>query len=82
MTLVPAYGRDYTSKAKLEADLLAGKDFRICDISHPDNGRYVNLPQLVEAGIKSVTVRYKRLASVTVIDVRKLVAKAALAKML
>lgn len=41
--IVPAYGRDYRSKAQLLADWAAGKDFRIADMSHPNDGAYVNV---------------------------------------
>lgn len=44
----PAYGRDYKSLAAAKADWEADKDFRINDISHPDDGRYVNKPQVPE----------------------------------
>ena len=50
--LTPAYGRDYKSLALLKADLLAGKDFKTAE------GRYINLPQLLELGLSSVQVRY------------------------
>lgn len=81
MNLTPSYGRDYKSKAAIETDLLAGKDFTIADISAgADNGRYVNFEQLQQVGISSVTVRYKQLRSVTVIDLKALVKKAAKAK--
>lgn len=59
-TLSPAYGRDYTSKAKLAADWNAGKDF----LMHP-SGRYVNAPQLAE--YDSVTVRYGAMRKVAVL---------------
>jgi len=40
--VVPAYGRDYKSAATVKADWDANKDFRISDISSPDDGRYIN----------------------------------------
>jgi len=33
MTLVPAYGRDYTSKKAVEKDWKSGKDFIVADIT-------------------------------------------------
>lgn len=68
MTLLPAYGRDYKSKAAAKADFDAGKDFEIAGIG-PDCGRYVNKPQLVEAGVGEVMVRYRRLTMVAAIRV-------------
>lgn len=53
--LTPAYGRDYKSKAALEADLLAGKDFT----ANGPGGEstYANLQDLQEAGYTQVQVR-------------------------
>jgi len=48
LRVVPAYGRDYKSLSAAKADWEADKDFRINDISHPDDGRYVNRPQVPE----------------------------------
>ena len=72
MTLTPAYGRDYKSKAAIHADLSAGKDFTIADISSPYDGSYVNLHQLLESGNRTVTVRYRALQSVCVVELDKL----------
>lgn len=69
MTLSAAYGRSYKSKAAVEADFNADKDFVIESIG-PDMGRYVNRPQLVEAGIKDVNIRYDRMRKVCVIKVK------------
>lgn len=66
-TLTPAYGRDYTSKAKIEADLKAGKDFIIADFSSPYDGKPVNAPQLRDAGYTTANVRYAKLRKVAVI---------------
>lgn len=44
-TLIPAYGRDYASKAKLLADWNSDKDFVIADIMSPWDGKYANRPQ-------------------------------------
>jgi hypothetical protein len=69
MTLVPAYGRDYKSRAAALADFEAGRDFRIASVG-PDIGRYVNRSQLVEAGIREVSIRYARLARIAMVEVR------------
>jgi hypothetical protein len=42
-TITPAYGRDYKSAKAAKADWEAGKDFRISDLFHPDDGRYVSI---------------------------------------
>jgi hypothetical protein len=42
--LVPAYGRDYTSKAKAQADFDAGKDFATA------SGQYTNKADLIAMG--------------------------------
>lgn len=67
-TLSPAYGRDYTSKAKVEADLRADRDF----ILHGLGGRatYCNLTDLPDDG--RVLVRYRALRAVAVFDIAKL----------
>lgn len=45
-TLVPAYGRDYRTAKAVREDWNDGKDFLIFDMSSPDDGRYVNKPQV------------------------------------
>ena len=69
MTLTPAYGRDYTSKAKAEKDFRAGKDFIISDMFHQYDGKPVNITDLKATGCKTVNIRYKGLRSVAVIEV-------------
>ena len=68
ITLTPAYGRDYKSKKALQVDWDANKDFTICDISCPDDGRYANKSDLIQAGYNEVNIRYKRLTNVAVIE--------------
>jgi hypothetical protein len=65
LTAVPAYGRDYTSKAAVLADWNAGKDFRIQDMSSPDNGRVLNKAD--KPADVTLNIRYKRLTMVAVI---------------
>jgi hypothetical protein len=60
-TLLPAYGRDYKSKADILADLNADKDFVFSSIQ----SALVNRPQLVAEGCKSVVVRYAQQRKVT-----------------
>ncbi len=68
-TLTPAYGRDYKSKAAVEADFKAGKDFVLNDMSSPHHGRYVNVQDARGAGWATVNLRYKRLTRVAVVKV-------------
>lgn len=63
-TLVPAYGRDYKSKAAVLADWEAGKDFLVMDITDRWNGLPANKADL--AGIGSVKFRYAKLAKIFV----------------
>jgi hypothetical protein len=70
LTLVPAYGRDYKTKAEVEADWQAGKDFRVCDSGSDFNGSYTSirdLGTLKAAGLRWVNIRYRSLSLVHVI---------------
>lgn len=59
LTVVPAYGRDYKSAKEVKAAWEEGKDFRIEDMSSPDDGRYINKEDAVKNGVGTVNVRYK-----------------------
>ena len=59
--LIPAYGRDYKSKAAVLADLNAGKDFLIADMSNTWDGSYTSLADLGD--YDQVSIRYKRLSN-------------------
>jgi hypothetical protein len=65
-TLVPAYGRDYKSRAEVESAFEAGKDFQLASLFHGSG--YVSRSDF-EAG-DSVTLRYKGLRSVCVYKVK------------
>lgn len=67
--LVPAYGRDYKSKAAVLADFDAGKDFKVADMSSRWDGKPCNIRDLVREGIDIVTIRYQRLTKVMVINI-------------
>lgn len=62
--VIPAYGRDYTSKAQVIAAWAAGKDFRIASVG-PDDGRYVNVADYPEGQLQ---VRFAALRKVCVIS--------------
>ena len=70
LTIGPAYGRDYPSKAKALADWDANKDFMIHDLFH---GGYVSKSQkdqLIRDGITSLILRYHMMTKVVVIKLQ------------
>ena len=60
--LMPAYGRDYTSKAKAQADFDAGMDFQTA------SGSYTSKSELYETGVRNITLRYGRNRKVASLD--------------
>jgi len=64
-TLVPAYGRDYKSAKEARAAWDAGQDFRIQDMSDPNDGRVVNKPQVPG---RKFNLRFKRLTGLVVVQ--------------
>ena len=70
MTLTPAYGRDYKSRKEVQAALDADLDFIIADMFSEFSGKPVNKSQLIETGVRSVTIRWKSLRSVAVFQVK------------
>jgi hypothetical protein len=67
MGLSPAYGREYKSKQTIVDDLLADKDFLITDFNRNENGRLINLSQIRDLGVTSLSVRYSKLTRVVVL---------------
>jgi hypothetical protein len=67
MTLTPAYGRDYKSKADVMKDFESDKDFEVNDVTA--QGQYTNRAGLVAMKVRSVTIRYARLTRVAVVKV-------------
>ncbi|HEY1705638.1 MAG TPA: hypothetical protein VGG75_38625 [Trebonia sp.] len=65
LTVVPAYGRDYRSKAAVLADWNAGNDFRIVQAGHKEDGRYINKDDK-PAGV-TLQIRYAKLTKVTLV---------------
>ena len=63
MTLTPAYGRDYKSKALAIKDFDAGKDFVANTYNHEG---YITKSELLEMNIHEVNIRYKKLTMVVV----------------
>jgi hypothetical protein len=68
LTLVPAYGRDYKSKAAVIADWEADKDFEAVGIT---GSGYINRAQAIGDKITEVTIRYKRLTQLVIVKVSK-----------
>lgn len=54
MSLIPAYGRDYTTLEAVTRDFNEGKDFRV------PQGAYANKEDLKAMGHTSVQIRYDR----------------------
>ena len=69
-SLVPAYGRDYKSKKEVIVAWEAKKDFCISSLFDPDCGRYFSIDSAKDAGIKEVSIRFKKLTQVCVIKVK------------
>ena len=70
ITLTPAYGRDYKSKAAAQSDLDAGKDFILNDYASRWNGKPVNKDQLVNhLALREVVVRYGGLRKTAILKV-------------
>ena len=57
LTILPAYGRSYNSKAAIWADWTAGKDFLIASPG-PHHGRYINMEDADRSGLACLLVRY------------------------
>ncbi len=67
MTISGAYGRDYKSKAAVEADFFADKDFAVRTVG----GRgYTNRADLLRLGVSEVNVRYAQDRKVCVVRVK------------
>lgn len=62
ITVSPAYGRDYKSRAAVQADWDAGKDFTIESIEFGP-GRKINKADADRAGL-TVMVRYQQMTKV------------------
>lgn len=65
LTLVPAYGRDYKSKASLMADWNADKDFRA--VGFGQSG-YINRSQWLDMPAASIEFRYDKTRKVFILN--------------
>ena len=68
ITLVPAYGRDYTSKEKAKQAFEDGKDWVISDISNPYNGSYCSIRDIDGYQVKLRYMKRERVVLVNVND--------------
>lgn len=61
LTLIPAYGRDYKSKAEVLKDWKAGKDFHCAGLFYSGAAASIrDLPQIKQEGFDSLSFRYKQ----------------------
>ena len=68
VTLTPAYGRDYTSKAKALSDWNGDKDFIINDIASRWDGKPTNRSQMAGSCYDKAMIRYKKNTQVFVVS--------------
>jgi len=66
ITLTPAYGRDYRSKAAVLTDWNSGKDFIVASIGHPHDGRLINKDDAARTD-DAYNVRYDSLRKIATI---------------
>ena len=59
LTLVPAYGRDYSNIKSVLADFDNDKDFIVSTFGYPE--KPVNKSNLIEMGYACVSIRFDRL---------------------
>lgn len=67
LSLKPAYGRDYKSKAEVESAWNSNKDFS--NHTAGVRGKYINKSDAEAFGIKGVNIRYQNLNKVHSIKV-------------
>lgn len=65
MTVVPAYGRDYKSKAEAVADWEAGKDFIVQDISSRWDGKACSCRDFPKT--QTINIRYKKRTQIALV---------------
>lgn len=70
LTLVPAYGRDYTTVEALKRDWESGKDFRIATVASPDCGRYTSIRDLKKLPGNHVKLRYNQLQDCVLVSIK------------
>ena len=70
ITISPAYGRDYTSKAKALADWDANKDFVIQDMRLSGYVNKGQVPDLIRDGITAIQLRYNLMTKVIILKIK------------
>jgi len=69
LTVVPAHGRDYSSKAAVMKDWADNMDFLVMDMSSPWDGKPINKQDADNAGnLRAINIRYNKLRKVVVIN--------------
>lgn len=58
LTVVPAYGRDYTNGKEAVKDWEAGKNFIVSNVFDRYDGKPINKADALRAGIREVMIRY------------------------
>jgi hypothetical protein len=64
ITMIPAYGRDYTNAKKAIADWKAGKDFIVMSWGHPFDTKPANINDMKN---EKIMLRFSRLEKMTVL---------------
>ena len=67
LTLTPAYGRDYSSRAEVQQAWKAGSDFIIQNFGHRYEGKPIGKSSADAEGL-TVHIRYRQLRRVMVIN--------------
>lgn len=70
ITIGPAFGRDYTSKAKALADWDANLDFMIHDMRHSGYISKSSAPYLEWMGVTAIHLRYNNMRMVVVLKLK------------
>ena len=70
ITIGPAFGRDYTSKAKALADWDANKDFVIHDLFTSGYVSKSQTPDLLRNGITAIQLRYNNMRAVVILKLK------------
>jgi hypothetical protein len=68
ITLIPAYGIDYTSKAKVLTDWNDNMDFKIADFGFSGYVNNEQIEQLKKDGITHLQFRYSKLTKVFILE--------------
>ena len=70
VTVSPAYGRDYSSKANALADWDSNKDFVIQDMRLSGYVNKQQVPDLLRDGVTAIQLRYNRMRMVVILKLK------------